>query len=98
MSALTESANGRNYPTQDLRDYDPINHASTAEAFGRVGAVAWAVFRRSNESLVLSFEAMNGNRTVLHVDSASERGGFEELVGALVLAIDPRATATYPEG
>jgi len=79
--------NGVFYP-EGVRDWDPVNHAAMAEASGRVGTVAWALFRGGDNRLILAIEAINGNRTVIHADTAGERRGFKKLVGALELALD----------
>lgn len=80
-------ANGRNYP-RGVRDYDPVNMAGLAAAHGRIGSVAWAIFEHGTGH-VLSIEALNGNRTVIHIGTPGERRGLEELTSSLVNALDP---------
>ncbi len=70
-------ANGHNYP-EGVRDWDPVNMAGMAEAYGRIGGVAWAVFERG-AGHILSIEAMSGNRSVITIDTPGERRGLREL-------------------
>lgn len=73
-----------NYPqNQAGPDFDPVLHAGSARASGRIGNTAWALWERG-EGLVLAFQVLGQERILVPIDSDSEKVGYMKLVAALL--------------
>lgn len=67
-------------------DFDPVLHAGSARASGRIGNTAWALWERG-EGLVLAFQVLGQERILVPIDSDSEKVGYVRLVTALLHAL-----------
>lgn len=65
---------------------DPVTASASAEAYGRIGLVAWALFKSPGGGYVVTFDKL-GRKFSIEVDSDSEKESFLKFAGDMMAAV-----------
>lgn len=65
---------------------DPVTASASADAYGRIGLVAWAIFKSPGGGYVITFDKL-GRKFSVEVDSDSEKEAFMRFTGDLAVAV-----------
>jgi hypothetical protein len=66
--------------------HDPVTASATADAYGRIGLVAWAIFKSPGRGYVITFDKL-GRKFSIEVDADSEKQGFMIFAGDMMAAV-----------
>lgn len=65
---------------------DPVTASATAEAYGRIGLVAWAIFKSPGGGYVITFDKL-GRKFSIEVDADAEKQAFMIFAGDMMGAV-----------